>query len=294
MDLILVCSKEVDFWELFQIQGSASDIPAYSAWKLPVLGRIQGSVGSATLCLLYMGSRGSEELPANWGYSGEHESASHHPLSPERQRGKPQISTYLCLHCHLPRLLALLWVIVLPVGVRENLEVVGLAVGISGPCLEKRAVNLLFLNPEKGTVWLNLWIWPPRHCQCLLQQPYSKAFISTSTFSPVFHVLQIPSTKSLLLHRRSTAALPMPSYVPSGRCGLYMLLLPVKPSSFLVSIWEMLWPVEIEQILHFLHCVSCKLVVNKANSFIRCCLRKYVTHAGTNFSAVICFMWGLQ
>lgn len=52
----------------------------------------------------------------------------------------------------------------------------------------------------------------------------------------------------------------------------------------------MLWPVEIEQILHFFHRVS-KLVVHKANSFYQMLFVKiFVIHAGTNFSAVIYFM----
>ena len=70
-------------------------------------------------------------------------------------------------------------------------------------CLKKWGVNLLLsstLNAEQWIVCLNLGVWPPWCCQCILQQPYNKAFISTSAFSPVFHILQIPSTSIYFYH----------------------------------------------------------------------------------------------
>lgn len=65
-------------------------------------------------------------------------------------------------------------------------------------CLKKWSVDLLLsstFNAEQWRVCLNWWTWP-LSASVHLKQPYNKAFISTSAFSPVFHILQIPSTST--------------------------------------------------------------------------------------------------
>lgn len=113
-------------------------------------------------------------------------------------------------------------------------------------CLKKWGVNLLLSstsNAEQWTVW-----------------SYEYGFLGVvraSCSSPTtrLSLAQVPFrlcfTSCKSLQRLSATAFPVPSYVPARRCGLYVLLFPVKPFSFLVSVWEMLWPVEIEQIFAF-------------------------------------------
>lgn len=80
----------------------------------------------------------------------------------------------------------------------------------------------------------------------------------------------VTSCKSLLFQYIPTTAFPVP------RSVLYLCFYFQFSLFFVfVSAWEMLWPVEIEHIFAFLHCVK-ELAANKANSFIRCCLQKYL------------------
>lgn len=123
------------------------------------------------------------------------------------------ISTNSCFHLHLP------WCRTRPLV--DTITHLGLEEpGVSWTCNrshwpvfcpKKRGVNLLSLtlNAEQWIICLKLGIRPPRCCQCILQQPHNKVFITTSAFSPVFSILQIPST---YFHH----ALPVPSYILPG------------------------------------------------------------------------------
>lgn len=164
----------------------------------------------------------------------------------------------------------------LPVCVEKNPKLDGFMTELAGPCSVSGSGVWIccFLRPHmRSDAQFDLWTWPPWCCQSVLQQPLTRLHSHKCRFAHVSHLANLFCFNTLLPLCSQGHVWGLLGEV----VGLYVLLFPAKTFSFLIRLEKCfdLW--RQSRFFHFLHCVN-KLVVHKANFFIRCCLQKYLLY----------------